>query len=473
MKYLILIILFAFVANFSYSQNWPKVKFSDFESIRTGSSLFTYRLINKNNIVESSLYKDNDIWKVGVQKTETDSSAYISYFNTSTEKDAFVQVNDQGVIMRHSLNKTQQNDINISEYSTIFRMGSSAWLIQEQNSLTRFKSITKFEKNLLLPYIKTITGKTYGIVMDGDTLKKQLLGSTIFASDTIIVDSRNDTIFDVYSNNNLRIGYLAGVNLFNPYSIAIGSGALSKTNIDASKNLALGNQALYNNTSGSYNCAIGYQSLKYNIEGNYNLAIGAYSLNSNTYGGGNIALGAQALELNTEGSGNIALGSTLINNTLGNNNIAVGGLSLFKNTIGSDNISLMGLNENISGNDNLAIMTGALGLNTEGSHNIAIGNSAGRSVLGSNNILIGYKAGYTERGSNKLYISNSETTTPLIKGDFSTNKLELNADLYIQPSQAFYFGNEQTDGSWRIIRNGDNLLFQRLEVGTWVTKETM
>jgi hypothetical protein len=471
MKYLILII-FTLIVNFTYSQNWPKVKFSDFESIRTGSSLFTYRLINKNNIVESQLYKDNDIWKVGVQKTETDSSAYISYLNTRTQKGALVQVNDQGVIIRRSDN-TLNNDITISEYLTMFRMGSSSWLIQEQSSLTRFKCITKFEKDLLLPYIKTITGKTFGIVLDGDTLKKQLLGSTIFASDTIIVDSRNDTIFDVYSNNNLRIGYLAGVNLLKPYNIAIGSEALSKTNIDASKNLALGNQALYNNTSGSYNCAIGYQSLKYNIEGNYNLAIGAYSLNSNTYGGGNIALGAQALEMNTEGSGNIALGSTLLNNTLGQNNIAVGGISLFKNTTGSDNISLLGLNENISGNDNLAIMTGALELNTEGSHNIAIGNSAGRSVIGSNNILIGYKAGYTEIGSNKLYISNSETTTPLIKGDFSTNKLELNADLYIPSAQAFYFGNEQTDGSWRIIRNGDNLLFQRLEVGTWVTKQTM
>ena len=38
---------------------------------------------------------------------------------------------------------------------------------------------------------------------------------------------------------------------------------------------------------------------------------------------------------------------------------------------------------------------------------------------------IGYRAGYNETGSNKLYIANSDTSTPLIYGDFSTAQLKI------------------------------------------------
>lgn len=37
-------------------------------------------------------------------------------------------------------------------------------------------------------------------------------------------------------------------------------------------------------------------------------------------------------------------------------------------------------------------------------------------------------------------------------------------------SQAFYFGPVETDGSWRIIRSGDDLEFQRRESGTYIKK---
>jgi len=36
---------------------------------------------------------------------------------------------------------------------------------------------------------------------------------------------------------------------------------------------------------------------------------------------------------------------------------------------------------------------------------------------------IGYQSGFNESGSNKLYIDNSNTTTPLIYGDFSKDSL--------------------------------------------------
>lgn len=46
-------------------------------------------------------------------------------------------------------------------------------------------------------------------------------------------------------------------------------------------------------------------------------------------------------------------------------------------------------------------------------------------------------------------------------------------DVSIPSDKAFYLGDSGTDGSWRITRSGDNLVFQQREGGAWVTKSTM
>ena len=38
---------------------------------------------------------------------------------------------------------------------------------------------------------------------------------------------------------------------------------------------------------------------------------------------------------------------------------------------------------------------------------------------------------------------------------------------------AVYFGDSETDGSWRITRSGNDLVIQRRESGSWVTKSTI
>jgi hypothetical protein len=43
----------------------------------------------------------------------------------------------------------------------------------------------------------------------------------------------------------------------------------------------------------------------------------------------------------------------------------------------------------------------------------------------------------------------------------------------IVDTEAFYFGDATTDGTWRIIRSGTDLVFQRREAGVYVTKSTM
>jgi hypothetical protein len=43
----------------------------------------------------------------------------------------------------------------------------------------------------------------------------------------------------------------------------------------------------------------------------------------------------------------------------------------------------------------------------------------------------------------------------------------------LSAAEAFYVGDPATDGSWRIIRSGNNLLMERREIGAWVTKHTV
>ncbi|MEK7813010.1 MAG: hypothetical protein AAB296_04550, partial [Candidatus Desantisbacteria bacterium] len=70
--------------------------------------------------------------------------------------------------------------------------------------------------------------------------------------------------------------------------------------------------------------------------------------------------------------------------------------------------------------------------NTEGAFNTFLGYGAGHNnITGNNNLFLGYNAGYSETGSNKLYIDNSDTTNPLIWGDFETDGVKINGSLTV------------------------------------------
>jgi hypothetical protein len=46
-------------------------------------------------------------------------------------------------------------------------------------------------------------------------------------------------------------------------------------------------------------------------------------------------------------------------------------------------------------------------------------------------------------------------------------------DLTINDEHGLYLGTQDGDGAWRIIRSGNNLVIQRKEASTWVTKSTI
>ncbi len=195
----------------------------------------------------------------------------------------------------------------------------------------------------------------------------------------------------------------------------------------------MGTNAGANNT-GSYNLGIGYEAMKLNTTGTHNTALGFKTLDANTEGVGNSAFGHGSLTGNTTGLYNTSIGfETMKLNSTGAYNTALGSRSLDANTEGNRN-SAFGygsLTENTTGDDNTSIGYDALSQNTTGIENVAVGKAAGYNSEGDGNIFIGTNAGYNETGDNKLYIDNSNTTTPLIGGDFSTNQVDINGTLKI------------------------------------------
>jgi hypothetical protein len=57
--------------------------------------------------------------------------------------------------------------------------------------------------------------------------------------------------------------------------------------------------------------------------------------------------------------------------------------------------------------------------------------------------------------------------------DTPTVKVDVNGDIKVASSNAFYFGAIDADGSWRIVRSGDDLAFERRESSSWVEKGAM
>jgi hypothetical protein len=176
--------------------------------------------------------------------------------------------------------------------------------------------------------------------------------------------------------------------------------------------------------TGGNNTGFGYNTL-YQSSGNNNTAFGSEALTLNTTGYDNIAVGTAALRVNSTGIENFGLGAfSLFTNTTGSANIAIGRRALYTNN---------------------------------GSTNIAIGTQALESLSsGTGNIALGYQAAQAETGSNKLYVANSNTTTPLIYGDFSTKYLAVGEVAAADRAAA-------TSGGYRLLVKG-GMITEKIKV---------
>ncbi|MBN2858451.1 MAG: hypothetical protein JXN63_08625 [Candidatus Delongbacteria bacterium] len=195
--------------------------------------------------------------------------------------------------------------------------------------------------------------------------------------------------------NNIFLGNSSGYwNDWGTDNIFIGdSTGFNSKNTD--KNIFIGNLAGFNTESDDP----GY--------GSSNIFIGVRSGYSNIEGMHSVYVGQQTGESNYNGTANVFIGSLNGRANNSNYNTAVGGTAFYKNTSGSSN-TLLG---SLSGYNNLT---------------------------GSRNVFLGYKAGYNETGSDKLYIDNSDTSTPLIWGDFSSDLIRFNGLVGIGTSNSSY-----------------------------------
>jgi hypothetical protein len=183
-----------------------------------------------------------------------------------------------------------------------------------------------------------------------------------------------------------------------------GTGAGAGTTGDDDFDTFIGAGAGYSNIGGSFNTFLGYYAGYASTTSGFNTFIGTFAGTSNTTGDYNTFLGNRTGMYNSGG----------VNNTFLGNDAG------YSNTTGSFNTFL-------------GYYAGTY--NTTGSFNTFLGNGAGGgNTTGSESVFLGYRAGYFETGSNKLYIDNSDTSTPLIYGEFDNDILRINGRLGVLKS---------------------------------------
>jgi hypothetical protein len=291
-------------------------------------------------------------------------------------------------------------------------------------------------------------GSSSGMSDDGTNNSNTGVGSYSLSSVTSgirnVAVGRFSLAFTTTASYNTAIGYNAALNNVTGYSnVAIGPNSLYY-NMSRSNLVAIGDSALFNNGNGinySYeataNTAVGSKALYSNTKGYLNTALGFNALYSNTTGRQNTAIGYKSQEITTIGYNNTSIGDlSLTSNTTGYYNTAIGSNSMGDNTLGFNNtgVGIGSLRKNTEGDRNVGLGSSALSENLTGNDNTALGSYAGKGVSGnsvSGCVFIGYSAGENNTTDNKLYIDNSNTPTPLIGGDFSTNQVDINGTIKI------------------------------------------
>ena len=254
----------------------------------------------------------------------------------------------------------------------------------------------------------------------------------------------------------------AGVNGGGSQKVVIGNGAGASSGIGVAIGAGAGS-----NKTGSYNTAIGLDTYSVNTStGTGNTIIGQNAGRVLTSASNNTMIGARAALSLTSGSNNVVIGGGLgagggapmqAMTTGAQGNIVLGANALVTATSASYNI-IAGLDGgvNVGGSSNLILgrRTAFAGTtnNTAITNNVVLGYQAGYNLASTGNVMLGYEAGYNETGGNKLYISNSNTTDPLIYGEFDNDLLRVNGNF-----QRVVFGGTETTTSGTIhIRDNTN-----------------
>ena len=185
------------------------------------------------------------------------------------------------------------------------------------------------------------------------------------------------------------------------------------------------------------NTFIGYASGQTTGLGYENVMVGSESGFDNSQGNKNVFIGFNAGYENVAGDNNTFVGNLAGFGNKGDDNVCIGSNS-------GENLGRVGIlnygkentfvgtsaGTNTTSGDNNTFIGHDTGLNNvSGDENTMLGAYAGEGVDVSGSVMIGYGAGTGEMSDNRLYISNSDTSSPLIYGEFDNALLRVNGTL--------------------------------------------
>ncbi len=193
-----------------------------------------------------------------------------------------------------------------------------------------------------------------------------------------------------YLSDNTAVGNKA---LFFNQPVSVGSGG---------KNVAIGNEAMYLNTTGEQNTAAGVSALRENTTGAGNTAMGRSAHRLSNSGDLNSYFGYASGYSDSTGSFNTGLGSyAMYNHQTGPGNVAIGYAALYNDSSGRNNTAMGYTSAYLS---DTAELTTAIGYSAlfynKSDHNTAVGAYAGfqnsrngtNATQGIENTMIGYAA---------------------------------------------------------------------------------
>ena len=327
------------------------------------------------------------------------------------------------------------NPLNGWSNGRIFKVEQDIRFIQDEKKLTEVLKENGVDDSTISNILKNLK-----------TQSKQSTGTD--TSGSLAYEGDSNTFYGIGAGD---ISTPGTYNSFFGYSIAI--------NNSGNKNSFFGALAGNNNTTGSHNTALGFSAGSAISTGNYNTSIGCETGPGTGNASFNTYLGNLSGSESVVGNNNTLIGNKSGVQNSGNFNVSIGDSAGYFST-GSNNSFLgswAGYN-NYQGYSNTFVGNEAGYNNRAGYENVYIGRDTGdHNSSGHGNIFLGFNAGYNETGSNKLYIHNSNTTTPLIYGEFDTRILNINGKLGVGTSAPTYQLEVSTTGT------GSNIVATRTD----------
>lgn len=274
------------------------------------------------------------------------------------------------------------------------------------------------------------------------------------------------------AGSNTCLGANAGVGLTTAgQNTYIGNSCGQSNSTGGSGNVAVGHYAGQNQT-GSYSVFIGKSATSFGTGGSSNVVVGAFAYNSGATSNYVVAIGYEALNTASACANSIAIGWKSGKYADGAGQLYIDSYDRSNTAGGKAGAIIYGFMSATASSQTLTFNAATtVTYSLTGTTTI----TATTGFLPSAND--GCALGSTSASFSDLFLAtgavinwnNGNTTLTQ-----SANMLALGtADFQIDDTKAFYIGAAGTDGTWKFIRSGNDLIIQRRESGSYVTKQTI